>query len=100
MALYLFLASLRSSSFSEVGFDFHSMNAFSLDLTASAHVLLNQERSFGLIDLFLLGIYIRIPSKIMFETISAAESMFLSKKHKFQLNLSKNSFNARQSALT
>ena len=73
--------------------------ASSLDLTASAHVLLNQERSFGLIDLFLLGIYIRIPSKIMLETISAAESMFLSKKHSFQLKLSKNSFKARQSAL-
>ena len=92
MALHLFLASLRSSSLTGVGIDFHSMNTFSLDLTTSAHVVLNQERSFGLIDLFLLGIYIRIPSKIMLETISAAESMLLSKKHSFELNLSKNSF--------
>ena len=76
------------------------MNASSLNLTASAHVLLNQERFFGLIDLFLLGIYKRFPSKIIFETISAAESVFLSRKHNFQLNMSKNSFNARQSALT
>ena len=76
MALHLFLGSLRSSSLTGVGIDFHSMNASSLDLTTSAHDLLNQERSFGLIDLFLLGIYNRIPSKIMFETISAAESMF------------------------
>ena len=52
------------------------MNASSLDLTAHA-VLLNQEWSFGLIDLFLLGMYNRIPSKIMFETISAAESFYL-----------------------
>ena len=86
MTLHLFLASLRSSSLTGVGIDFHSTNASSLDLTALAHVLLNQKRSFGLIDLFLLGIYIRIPSKIMLETISAAESMLLSKKHSFQLN--------------
>ena len=36
MALHLFLATLRSSSFSGVVFDFHSMNASSLDLTATA----------------------------------------------------------------
>ena len=66
------------------------MNASTLDLTASAHILLNQERSFGLIDLFLLGIYNLIPSKIIIQTISAAESIFLYKKHDFQLNLSKN----------
>ena len=87
MALHLLLASLRSSSLSGVGFDFYSMNASSLDLTSSVHILLNQERSFGLIDLFLLGIYSHILSKIIFLTISAAESVFLFKKHNFQLAL-------------
>ena len=65
-----------------------SINASSLGLTASAHVLLNQKRYFDLIDLFLLAIYNRIPSKIILETISATGSMFLSKKYHFQLNLS------------
>ena len=74
-------------AFSGFGYDFYTMNASSLDLIASAQVLLNQERSFDLIDLVLLGIYNRIPSKIILETISAAESMFLSKKLNFQLNL-------------
>ena len=60
---------LRSSSFSGVVFDFHSMNVISLDLSVTAHVLLKQQRSFDVIDLFLLGIYNSIPSKIIFETI-------------------------------
>ena len=51
MALHLFLACLRSSLLSVVGFDFHSMNTSFLGLTAWVHVVLNQERTFGSVDL-------------------------------------------------
>ena len=60
---------------SGVGFDFYSVNASSLELTASVYNLLKQEQSFALIDLCLEGIYSSIPS---IPSIPAAESVFLS----------------------
>ena len=47
--------------------------------TSSAYIVLIQKRCKYLIDLLLFGIYNRIHSKIMFESVSEAESVILSK---------------------